>query len=83
MDRYKKRSLTVDKQWNEFAQSSTLGFRDEEEMFTFLAKEWTDIAIANLLGNHVNTIQRRRNKYNIKPAYKSRGGWRKRHERKS
>lgn len=78
ISRFEKRVLTIQKQWDELAQSPTLGFANEQEMFKYLAIDQNDKAIADLLGYFVNTIRRRRTKCGIKPAYGSRGDWRKR-----
>lgn len=75
MNKYEKRILTVQEQWDELAQSSTLGFANEQEMFRCLAMDWNDKAIADLLGYNIKTIRRRRSRYGIEPAYLSQGGW--------
>ena len=66
MNRHQKRSLTVQGYWDELAQSPTLGFADEREMLKYLTKEWTDRAIADLLGYHRITIVYRRRRHGIK-----------------
>lgn len=65
MNRHQKRSLTVQKEWDELAQSPSLGFANEREMLEYLTKDWTDGAIADLLGYGVTTIRYRRKKHGI------------------
>ena len=65
MNRHEKRSHTVQKYWDEIAQSPSLGFANEQEMLKCLTKDWGDEAIADLLGFSYSTIRRRRGKYGI------------------
>lgn len=65
MNRFEKRSLTIQGYWDELAQSPSLGFTDEREMLEYLTKDWTDRAIGDLLGYSISTIQRRRGKHGI------------------
>lgn len=63
MNRYEKRSLAAQEHWDELAQLQ--GFANEREMLECLTTEWTDEAIADLLGYVVSTIKYRRDKHGI------------------